>query len=81
MTRFDITDAIYCRLFPVILLICAASGVMVYFVGEHSLALDCFIAVAFGIRLDSHIDQVRYQQAEEAASQGWSRLRAPVHTA
>ncbi len=80
MSGFNVADAVYCRIFPVIVLLCAASGVLVYIEGLHSLALDCFIAVAFGIRLDSHIQVRRAQEAEELASLGWDRLRAPAQT-
>ena len=78
MNEFTIGDVIYHRVFPALVLLCTACGVITFASQEMSLALNCFIAVAFGIRLDNHIELRRIAQAEAAAQQGWKRLRGPI---
>ncbi|MGB7405799.1 MAG: hypothetical protein WA906_08925 [Pacificimonas sp.] len=60
------------------MLACLAAGVLSYANGDMSLAYQCFVAVGFGIRLDTHRQRRLYAEAERRASEGWVRLRGPV---
>ncbi|MBV7257842.1 hypothetical protein KCG44_13735 [Pacificimonas sp. WHA3] len=68
----------YTRAFPVLVLLCATMGVLTYAYGVPSAALNCFLAVGFGVRLNNYLELSRVREAEEQAVQGWERLRGPV---
>ncbi|MEO0499479.1 MAG: hypothetical protein AAF205_02840 [Pseudomonadota bacterium] len=79
MSSNEAGDMFYNRAFPMLCVLCTVIGAAVYAYGVPSLAMNTFIAVGFGIRLDSHIQRRRFETAERIASEGWSRLRGPVH--
>ena len=78
MIRVTFGDVLYRRLFPVVVLICIAGGVMAFAAEAMHMSLNCFIAVFFGVRLDNHIALRRQAEAEAAAAERWQRLRGPV---
>ncbi|MEE4350911.1 MAG: hypothetical protein V2J26_11845 [Pacificimonas sp.] len=81
MTVTAFGDMLYDRLFPAALLAVLATGVFTFALQEASAALNCFIAVFFGVRLDTHIAVRKEAESEAAAQRGWARLRGPARGA
>lgn len=78
MNGFEVADAIYCKIFPVVVLLCAGAGVLSYYVQAPDQSLACFLSMGIGIRLDELIERRRFERAERLAGEGWERLRAPL---
>ncbi len=78
MSLDGVVVSVYERLYPVAVLLCAAAGVACYAVGEPVMAMESFLAVALGLKLDDSLRSHWDRKAEAEASRGWARARLPV---
>lgn len=69
---------IYQRLYPVAVLLCAAVGGACFASADPVSAVQNFMAIALGIRLDERVRWRWHERSETAASRGWARSRVPT---
>ena len=78
MDKVEFADAIYARVFPIVIIVCAVVGTASFALHNYSQAVWAFIAIGLAMKLNGIIERRRFERSERLAGLGWSRARNPL---
>jgi hypothetical protein len=78
MDKVELADAVYARVFPIIIIICAVVGTASFALHNYSQAVWAFLAIGLAMKLNGIIERRRFERSERLAALGWNRARNPL---
>ncbi len=78
MDKIELADAVYARVFPIVIIVCAVVGTASFALHSYSQAICAFIAIGLAMKLNGIIERRRFERSERLATLGWNRSRNPI---
>ena len=78
MDKVELADAVYARVFPMIIIICTVIGTASFALQNYSQAVCAFLAIGLAMKLNGIIERRRFERSERLAALGWNRARNPL---